>query len=100
VFFQGLEKPCSPHPLSGKLRLADGGGAGIVARMSSRGDRGPTGWQRVRALFEMTPQERLVVWGVLVAALVGLGVRAWVLHRQRADSYQPAGVAAETKDKR
>ena len=68
--------------------------------MSSRGDHGPTGWQRLRALFEMTPQERLVVWGVLAAALVGLGVRAWVLHRQRADSYQPTGVAAETKDKR
>ncbi len=73
---------------------------GIVPCMSSRGEHGPTGWQRCRALFELTPQERLVVCGVLAAALVGLGVRAWVLHRQRADAYQPAGVAAETKDKR
>ena len=68
--------------------------------MSTRGDRGPTGWQRVRALFEMTPQERLLVSGVLAAALVGLGVRAWVLHRQRADSYEPPGVPATVKEKR
>jgi hypothetical protein len=68
--------------------------------MSSRGVHRPTGWQRIRALFELTPQERLMVLGVLTAALVGLGVRAWVLHGQRADNYQPAGVAAEAKDKR
>jgi len=41
-----------------------------------------------------------MVWSVLVAALVGLGVHAWVVHRQRADSYQPAGVPAAAKDKR
>jgi hypothetical protein len=80
--------------------LADDGGAGIVRGMSSRGVHRPTGWQRIRALFELTPQERLMVLGVLTAALVGLGVRAWVLHGQRADHYQPAGVAAEAKDKR
>lgn len=67
--------------------------------MSSRGEHGPTSWQRVRALFELTPQERLVVFAVLVAMLVGLGVRAWVLHRQRAEVYQPAGVTVETKAK-
>jgi hypothetical protein len=79
--------------------LADGGCAGIVPRMSSRGEHGPTGWQRVHALFELTPQERLVVFGVLVAALAGLGVRAWILHQQRAEVYHPAGVTVETKAK-
>ena len=68
--------------------------------MSSQDAHGPSGWQRVRALFELTPPERLVVCGVLVAALVALGVRAWILQRQQADVYQPAGVTAETKDKR
>jgi hypothetical protein len=82
-----------------KIRLADGGGVGIVPRMSSRGAQGPSGWQRVRALLEMTPPERLVVAGVLVAALVALGVRAWLLQHEQADVYQPAGVAAEKKDK-
>lgn len=82
------------------LRLADGDDVGIVPRMSSRGAQGPTGWQRIRALFELTPQERLVVFGVLVVALVALGVRAWILQRQRAEVYQPAGVTIDTKDKR
>jgi len=68
--------------------------------MSSRDDHGPTGWPRVRALFELTPQERLVVFGVLAAVLIGLGVRAWNLQHQRADSYQPAGVTAEHEGKR
>jgi len=92
--------PAIRLPLFAKIRLADDGGAGIVRGMSSRGVHRPTGWQRIRALFELTPQERLMVLGVLTAALVGLGVRAWVLHGQRADNYQPAGVAAEAKDKR
>lgn len=68
--------------------------------MSSRDDNGPTPWQRVRALFELTPQERLVVFGVLAAALIGLGVRAWNLQHRRADRYQPAGVTAEAQEKR
>jgi hypothetical protein len=63
--------------------------------MSSREEHGPTPWQRVRALFELTPQERLVVFGVLAAALIGLGVRAWNLQHRRAERYQPAGVPAE-----
>ncbi len=67
--------------------------------MSSRGAQGPSGWQRVRALFELTPPERLVVAGVLVAALVVLGVRAWLLQREQAEVYQPAGVMMETKSK-
>lgn len=83
-----------------EILLARGGGAGIVPRMSSRGVHGPTGWQRVRALFELAPQERLLVLGLLAAALVGLGVRAWVLHRQHAEPYQPAGVTTEAKEKR
>lgn len=80
--------------------LVDGVCAGIVPRMSSRGAQGPNGWQRVRALFEMTPSERLVVAGVLVVILVALGIRAWVLQQQRADVYQPVGVMDDVKEKR
>jgi len=54
----------------------------------------------VRALFELTPQERLVVFGVLAAVLIGLGVRAWNQQRQHADAYQPAGVTAHAQEKR
>ena len=82
------------------LRLAVAGGAVIVTPMSSRDDKRPTAWQRVCALFELTPQERLVVFGVLAAALIGLGVRAWILHHQRAVPYQPAGVMEKAQDKR
>ena len=67
--------------------------------MSSRGESGPSAWQRVRALFELTPQERLVVFGVLAAALIGLGVRAWNLQHERADTYQPAGLTTKTEKK-
>ena len=84
----------------GNLRLALAGRAVIVARMSSREGKGPTAWQRVRALFELTPQERLVVFGVLAAVLIGLGVRAWNLRHQKADAYEPAGVTKKMQVQR
>jgi len=86
--------------VSNNLRLAVAGGAAIVEPMSPRDDKGPTAWQRVRALFELTPQERLLVFGLLTAALVGLGVRAWILYNQRAVPYRPAGVMEQAQNKR
>ena len=68
--------------------------------MSSREERGPSAGQRLRALFELTPQERVVVFGLLAAALIGLGIRTWILQHQRASPYRPAGVAAEAQEKR
>jgi len=52
------------------------------------------------ALFELTPQERLVVFGVLAAVLIGLGVRAWNLRHQKADAYEPAGVTKKMQVQR
>lgn len=54
--------------------------------------------RRLGALFELTAEERLFVLGLLAIVLVGLAARYAHLRRQRAESYQPAGVeqAGET----
>ena len=43
----------------------------------------------LRAWFAMTPDERLVVAGILAIALVGLSARYWHLKHQRAEPYEP-----------
>ena len=43
----------------------------------------------LRAWFSMTPDERLVIAGVLTIALVGLSARYWHLKHLKPEPYEP-----------
>ena len=50
--------------------------------------------QHARAWFSLTPQEKLLLGGILLIALIGVAARHWHLAHQAPEAYQPVAAAA------
>ena len=62
-------------------------GESMRGKLKIKGAKWDARW--LRAWFSTTPDERLVVAGILAIALIGLTARYWHLKHQAAEPYPP-----------